>query len=148
MAADRRRTLAFGLTGALLVGGCGPASLDIGTPVNLHVWTTPTTVELDAPGWFADVSAVYLCPEEPPRLPDAAADRVGWTPGVGCEFMGSYPSRQGLTLSMPLDDIDVARRPAFDAARDWYIVLLDLDGDRVGAAIRSQFHAPTQPPAT
>lgn len=147
MGADRRRrSLApIGIVlVASLVAGCGNGSLEIGTPVNLHVSTTPETVEVDAPGWFADISAVYLCPVAPAQLPFAPADRVGWTPGESCEFMGSYPSREGLTLSLPLDGLGAARRPAFDAAVDWYLVLLDLDGDRVGSAISSRFHSPSE----
>ena len=31
---------------------------------------------------------------------------------------------------------------------EWYLVLLDLDGDRVSAAIRSAFDAPTLPAAS
>ena len=132
------------LGAALVAGGCINApSLDFGTPVNLHVSTTPTSVELDAPGWLADISAVYLCPSQPAHLPDNAAERVDWTPGPDCEFMGSYPSRDGLKLSMPVSGIHSERRPKFDAAVDWYVVLLDLDGNRVGSAINSQFHAPS-----
>jgi hypothetical protein len=62
--------------------------------------------------------------------------------------MGSYPGRDGLKLSMPLSGIQAERRPKFDAAADWYVVLLDLDGDRVSAAINSQFHAPAASPAS
>jgi hypothetical protein len=142
MGGDRRLVLSL-LATAFIAGGCaGGSSLDFGTPVNLHISTTPTTVELDAPGWFADVAAVYLCPSQPAHLPDSPADRVDWIPGAACEFMGSYPSRDGLTLSLPLSGVSPERRPAFDAAADWYLVLLDLDGNRVGSAISSRFHAP------
>jgi hypothetical protein len=138
-----RRLLVTLVGVALIAGGCvGGSSLDFGTPVNLHISTTPTSVELDAPGWFADVSAVYLCPAEPARLPDSPAERVDWTPGDACEFMGSYPSTDGLTLSLPLSGLKPERRPAFDAAADWFLVLMDLDGNRVGSAINSKFHAP------
>lgn len=140
---SRRRLLAGLAAATFVAGGCvGGSSLDFGTPVNLHISTTPASVELDAPGWFADVSAVYLCPSEPARLPDNAAERVDWTPGATCEFMGSYPSRDGLTLSLPLSGLKPERRPAFDAAPDWWLVLMDLDGNRVGSAINSRFHAP------
>ena len=141
--AGRGRVLVGLAAATLIAGGCvGGSSLDFGTPVNLHISTTPTSVELDAPGWFADVSAVYLCPSEPARLPDSAQERVDWTPGAPCEFLGSYPSRDGLTLSLPLSDIMPERRPAFDAAADWYLVLMDLDGNRVASAINTKVHAP------
>jgi hypothetical protein len=143
MDADRRAPLVGALAMSFLVGGCiGGTSLEIGTPVNLHVWTTPISVEVDAPGWFADVSRVYLCPKAPPQLPDGAREREGWTPGPGCQDFGSFRTEDGLETSLPLRAIDPDRRKAFDAAPDWYLLILDLDGTRVASSVRSQFHAP------
>ena len=66
MGGDRRLVVGLALT-ALIAGGCfGESSLEFGTPVNLHVWTTPTTVEVDAPGWLTTVSSIYLCFAAPP----------------------------------------------------------------------------------
>lgn len=126
-----------------VAGGCiGEGSLDIGTPVNLHVWTTPTTVEVDAPGWLTTVSSVYLCFEPPPRLPSDDAQRVGWTPGASCQEFGTYASPDGFTGSLPLSMLDPARRARFDAVADWYLLLVAVDGDRATSAISSRFHAP------
>ena len=44
---------------------------------------------------------------------------------------------------LPLADLAGETSAAFAAADDWYLLLLDLDGDRVSAAIRSRFTAPT-----
>jgi hypothetical protein len=145
MRADRlQRPLAGLVLLPLLLGGCvlGPGTLDGATPVNMHVWTTPTTVEIDAPGWTVDVSAVYLCATAPPRLPDASTDRIAWTPGGDCHDFGTHPSRDGLTVSLPLADLAGTAWPAFEASDEWYVLLLDLDGDLVSSAVRSQFHAP------
>lgn len=131
------------LIASVVVAGCvAPGTLDRAAPVNLHVWTTPNSVEVDAPGWLADISTVYLCPADPPRIPDAAADRVGWTPGGDCQGFGTHPSSDGLTVSLPISGIDDEKRPAFEAAADWYLLLLDFDGNRVSDAVRSRFHAP------
>jgi hypothetical protein len=126
------------------LGGCVdvPGSFDGPMAVRMHIRTTSTTVEVDASGWFADTSAVYLCPTAPPVLPEAAADRVGWTPGGECHDFGRHPSRDGLTISLPLSAIDGETWPAFESAEDWYLLLLDLDGDRVSSAVRSRIHAP------
>ena len=131
-----------------VLGGCVvvPGSLDGPIAVRLHIRTTPTTVEVDAPGWFADTSAVYLCATAPPVLPEAAADRVGWTPGGDCHDYGRHSSRDGLTISLPLSAIDRETWPAFESAEDWYLLLLDLDGDRVSSAVRSRIHAPMRRP--
>ena len=114
---------------AIVAGGClGGSSLDIGTPVNLHVWTTPTSVEVDAPGWITDASRLYLCAAEPARPPEGAADREGWAPGGPCQDLGTYAGPDGLRASLPLDRIDAERQPVFEAAGDWYLLILELDG--------------------
>ena len=137
-----RRLLNLGLT-AVIAGGCvGESSLDFGTPVVLHVWATPTTVEVDAPGWLTAVSSVYLCFAAPPRLPSDSASRVDWTPGEACQDFGSYESPDGFKSSIPLAMLDPGRRAAFEAAGDWYLLLVALDGDRATSAISSRFHAP------
>lgn len=145
MKAERRLVFAATLIGAVAaLGGCMavPGSFDGPIAVSMHIRTTPTTVELDAPGWFADTSAVYLCAAAPPVLPEAAADRVGWTPGGECHDFGRHSSRDGLTISLPLSAMQGETWPAFEAAEDWYLLLLDLDGERVSSAVRSRFPAP------
>ena len=128
---------------AVVAGGCiGESSLEFGTPVNLHVWTTPSTVEVDAPGWLTPVSSIYLCHEAPPRLPSDSGARVNWTPGDACQDFGTYESRDGFRASIDVGLLDPARRPAFEAAADWYLLLVAIDGDRATSAISSRFHAP------
>lgn len=142
MGGDRRLVIGLALT-AVIAGGCiGESSLEFGTPVNLRVWTTETTVEVDAPGWTADTSRVYVCAAEPPRPPEGAADREGWAPGGSCQDFGTYPSADGLRATLPLGAFDADQQPAFDAASDWYLLLLGLDGARVSSSIRTRFHAP------
>ena len=141
MGADRR-ILGLALT-AVLAGGCvGQSSLDFGTPVNLHVWTTPATVEIDAPGWLTSASSVYLCSEAPPRLPEDATKREDWSPGDACQDFGTYESPDGFKASIDLQQLDTARNPGFETAGDWYVVLVALDGDRATSSISTRFHAP------
>jgi hypothetical protein len=142
MGVDRRHVGALALI-SIVAGGCiGDSSLDFGTPVNLHVWTTPTTVEVDAPGWLTTVSSIYLCYEPPPRLPSDSASRTNWTPGVACQDFGTYESPDGLRGSIDIELLDPARRPAFETAADWYVLLVAIDRDRATSAISSRFHAP------
>lgn len=112
------------------------------TPVNLHVATTATSVEIDAPGWFAETSAVYLCSAEPPPLPEPGPDRVGWTPGPACHDFGRYESRKGLVASLGLSDLAGPAWAPFAAAEDWYVLIVAVRGDRVSSAIRSRVAAP------
>ena len=128
---------------AFLVAGCGQLPpLDMGTPVQMRVWTTPTTVEVDAPTWVTDASRIYLCATEPPRVPDGARDREGWSPGGSCQDLGTYAGPDGLRVSLPIGALDENRRPAFDQASDWYLLILELDGGRITNSVRTRFHAP------
>jgi hypothetical protein len=137
-----RRLVALALT-AVVAGGCiGESSLEFGTPVNLHVWTTPTTVEVDAPGWLTTVSSIYLCSEAPPRLPSDSASRVDWTPGDACQDFGTYEGPDGFRASVDVGLLDPARRPVFEAAADWYLLLVARDGGRATSTISTRFHAP------
>jgi len=136
---------AIGLASAAIVlAGCVAETtpLDHALPVVLRVTTSATSVDVDAPGWLADVSAVYLCPSAPPALPDASSARLGWTPGGDCHDFGRHPSPDGLTLSLPVADLAEGSWPTFEAAQDWYLLVLDLDGELVSNAVRSRFHAP------
>ena len=128
-----------------VAGGCvlGPSSLDGPMAVNLHVATTRTSVEVDAPGWYAPTSAVYLCPTDPPPLPEPGPERDGWTPGSSCHDYGQHPSRDGLVISLPIADLAPSDRPAFADADDWYLLLLDVDpSGRVASATRTRFPRP------
>jgi len=112
------------------------------TPINLHVATTSTSVDIDAPGWFAETTAIYLCSAEPPPLPEPGPDRVGWSPGSACHDYGRYDSRKGLVASLGLADLAGPAWAPFAAAQDWYVLIVDVRGDRVSIAIRSRFAAP------
>lgn len=47
-----------------------------------------------------------------------------------------------ITATLPLDALTEMERPAFDAAADWYLLLVEVEGARATAAIRSSFSAP------
>lgn len=148
-AADVRRghAIRVALAGAALAvasNACvlDPAALDGPIAVNLHITPTPTTIDIDAPGWFAPVSGVHLCATAPPFLPDPGPARIAWTPGAGCHDFGRFASEDGLVATLPLDDLSGEERATFAAAPDWYVLLLELDGDRVDSAVRSRFTPP------
>jgi hypothetical protein len=128
----------------MVVTGCseGLGRMDDALPVALRITTTPTTVEIDAPGWLADVSEIYVCAKPPPTLPDSTTDRRGWRPGGDCHDFGRHPSGDGLAVSLQVADMAGPKWSTFEAASDWYVLVLDLDGDLVTSAVRSQFHAP------
>lgn len=132
---------------AALVGGCRlPSSaLDGPLAVPLRIEATADAVQVDAPGWFAPETVIYLCPTEPPELPEPGPDRDGWTPGASCHDYGKVAAPDGLEVSLPVDALSDAERPAFEAATDWYLLIVKVEGTRATAAIRSSFSAPIRP---
>ena len=71
-----------------------------------------------------------------------APDRDGWAPGAPCHDSGRGAAPDGLTITLPLDALSEAERPSFDAAADWPLLLIEVEGTRATAAIRSSLSAP------
>lgn len=147
MQSERVRLPALFLASLVVVAGCAvPGSLDRVLPMPLRIKTTPTSVEVQAAG-LANTSAVYLCATAPPYLPNEPADRVNWKPGGDCHDYGTHDTRDGLDISLPLADLAASPdAEAFRAVPDWYLLLIELDGDRATSSVRSQFHAPDDLP--
>jgi hypothetical protein len=135
--------VAFALV-ALLVAGCRLPSeaLDGPIAVPLRITPTATTVEIDAPGWYAADTVVYLCSAEPPALPEPGPAREGWTPGGACHDYGHVPSADGLTAVLALAELTEAERPVFEAVANWSVLLVGVEGDRATSAIHTSFAAP------
>lgn len=142
-----RALLVLAIVGGGLVAGCRlpENALDGPLAVPLRITTTPDAVEVDAPTWYATDTVVYLCPTEPPSLPEPGPERVGWTPGSSCHDFGHHDATDGLETTLRLDALNQPERPAFEAAKNWFLLLLEVEGDRVTAAIHSSFTAPIQP---
>lgn len=127
-----------------VVGGCRlPSSaLDGPLAVPLRIEATADAVQVDAPSWFAPETAIYLCSTEPPQLPEPGPDRDGWTPGAACHDYGKVAAPDGLKATLAVDALTDVERPAFEAAADWYLLIVKVEGARATAAIRSSFSAP------
>jgi len=127
-----------------VVGGCRLPSnaLDGPLAVPLRITATTAAIEVDAPGWFASDTVIYLCPTEPPALPEPGPSRDGWTPGSSCHDYGHFAAADGLKGTLPLDALTDVERRSFDDASDWYLLVVGIEGARVRAAIHSRFSAP------
>jgi hypothetical protein len=141
----RSAALVLSIVAALVLAGCsleGPI-LDGPIAVNLHVHSTDTTIEVDAPGWFAERSRVYVCHTDPPLLPDPGPERIGWEPGDACHAYGLIEGDGGLVASLPIADLLGEQGADFAAAEAWYLLMLEVDPeDRVLGAVRSRFDVP------
>jgi len=106
---------------------------------------TGDAIEVDAPTWYAAQTAMYLCTSEPPPLPEPGPDRVGWTPMGPCHDFGQVAAEDGLHVTQSLDVLTEADRQALEAADDWYLLIVKLEGDRATAAAHSSFASPIRP---
>ena len=147
--ADRRRIARFArlglLAGASILAGCEVSQglLDAPYPVNLHVAATADAVEVEAPEWFADRTDIFLCPSEPPFLPDPGPARVDWDPGPPCHGFGRFESASGLATTLALADLSAGEREVFAEAESWYLLLVDVAADdHAVAAGRTRFGVP------
>ena len=142
---DRRAAVLVAVLLGVVAGGCEASQglLDAPYPVNLHVDATADAVGVEAPEWYADQTDVFLCPDEPPYLPDPGPARVDWHPGSPCHAFGRFESASGLTASLALDELTAAERPAFANAESWYLLLVDVGpDDRAVGAARTRFGVP------
>jgi hypothetical protein len=133
------------LAGATILAGCEVSQglLDAPYPVNLHVAATADAVEVEAPEWYADRTDIFLCPSEPPFLPDPGPARQGWDPGPPCHGFGSFESANGLATTLALADLSAAERETFASAESWYLLLVDVAADdHAMAAARTRFGVP------
>ncbi len=142
-----RRSALLGLGVAIvMVGGCRipENALDGPLAIPLRITATTEAIDVDAPTWYSDRTAIYLCSSEPPPLPEPGPRRVGWTPGTECHDFGEVGSPDGLRTTLPLDQLTNEDLAPFINAKDWFLLLVRMEGDRAAAAIHSSFPGPIQ----
>lgn len=143
------RLVGLALGASVVAGGCvlSPASLDGPLAVELNISTTPTSINVEAPTWFAPESRLFLCPADPPPLPEPGPARIGWEPGGDCVGFAPADSKDGLEVELPTSAADASAGSPFLAADDWYLLILDVREDRVVSGIRTRFPRPDGWPA-
>ena len=132
---------------AFVAGGCRlpDNALDGPLALPLRIAAEPDSIEVDAPTWYAADTAIYLCPTEPPPLPEPGPDREGWTPGGQCHRFENQAAPDGLHIVLGLGELSTAERATLQDAKDWYLLLVEVEGGRAIAAIHSSFPAPPRP---
>jgi hypothetical protein len=136
--------IAVGMFATLLVGGCRlpENALDGPLAVPLRITASAESIDVDAPTWYADETAIFVCPTEPPALPAPGPERNGWAPGGECHDFGRVRSPDGLATTLRLDTLTSEELAPFLDARDWFLLLVAVEGDRANAAIHSSFPGP------
>jgi hypothetical protein len=122
------RIAAGGVALASLLAGCAGAAMSGPTtePTTVvNVRRTATEVVFDVPGWRRSGAQVYLCSRalqldpDPERLRTAAA-------ASHCLDLGAGPAGSGIEgIGMPFDSLSTADRATFDAAKRWFVVIVE-----------------------
>ena len=141
---SRLATATIVLLAALAVAGCRlpENALDGPLAVPLRITATAEKIDVEAPSWYADETAIFICPSVPPSLPAPGPGRDGWTPGGSCHDFGRVRSPDGLATTLELDTMTNEELAPFVDARDWFLLLVAVEGDRATAAIQSSFPGP------
>jgi hypothetical protein len=140
----RAALLLFGVVAVVAAGGCRlpENALDAPLAVPLRITATAETIKVDAPNWYAAETSLYLCPMEPPSLPEPGPSRASWTPGGSCHDFGRFGAADGLQATLPLEALTEAERIALNAVDDWYLLVVKVEAGRATAAIQSSFASP------
>lgn len=137
-AAGRRRIVlrlgAILLAGAALAG-CQAQIDAAGEPGDTQVLVSRSSsgLAVSAPEWRPPRTLVYLCPTAPTKTVAGLVDAGTISLSSDCVTYGLIDTSRGLETTLGYGTIDAARRPTFESAPDWHLVLIGIRG---GAAER------------
>lgn len=120
--------------GAVLAG-CQAQIDAAGEPGDTRVLVSRSSSALviSAPEWRPPRTLVYLCPAAPTKTVVGLVDAGTISLPADCVSYGLIDTARGLETTLGYGTIDAARRPTFESAPDWHLVLI---GIRDGAADR------------
>lgn len=79
--------------------------------------------------WSAKKTLFVLCPSEPKETQEGLADAGTLHLDPECQSYGLLDTPNGIDLRLGLGDIDAGRRATFDAAPEWWIVMIGVEGN-------------------
>lgn len=115
---------------AVVVAGCAQfdAADDLGA-TQLVVGREAGALTAQSQSWSARQTIFVLCPTAPTETQDGLTDAGTLHLDPSCQSYGLLDTDGGIDLRLGLGDIDAGRRPAFDAAPEWWIVMIGVEGD-------------------
>ncbi|MDP9482305.1 MAG: hypothetical protein M3P84_03685 [Chloroflexota bacterium] len=127
------RRLAFVAVAGAALAGCQAQIDAAGEPGDTQVLVSRSSSALvvSAPQWRPPRTLVYLCPVAPIKTVAGLEDAGSISLSVDCVTYGLIETGRGLEATFGYGTIDAARRPIFESAPDWHLVLI---GIRDGAA--------------
>jgi hypothetical protein len=129
------RRLASMLLAGVAVAGCQAQIDAAGEPGDTQVLVSRSSsgLTVSAPEWRPPQTLVYLCPTAPIKTVAGLVDAGTISLSADCVTYGLIDSSRGLETTLGYGTIDATRRPTFESAPDWHLVLI---GVRDGAADR------------
>jgi hypothetical protein len=123
------------LLASAALAGCQAQIDAAGEPGDTQVLVSRSGTGLDvtAPEWRPPRTLVYLCPAAPTKTVAGLVDAGTISLAPECVTFGLVDTSRGLAVTLGYGTIDATRRPAFESAPDWHLVLI---GIRDGAADR------------
>lgn len=124
-----RAAIAGLLAAAILVSaGCEAQLQAVSEPgdTQVIVGSRPDGLTVEAPTWNPATTIVYLCPVAPAKTASGLADAGTIELDATCQSYGTKDTSHGLTASLGFGRLDAARRAAFEASPQWYLVLVGL----------------------
>lgn len=127
------RGLASITLGAAVLAGCQAQIDAAGEPGDTQVLVARSSsgLTVSAPEWRPPRTLVYLCPVAPTKTVAGLVDAGSISLSVDCVNYGLIDTGRGLETTLGYGTIDATRRPTFESAPDWHLVLI---GIRDGAA--------------
>jgi hypothetical protein len=127
--------LASMLLAGVAVAGCQAQIDAAGEPGDTQVLVSRSSsgLTVSAPEWRPPQTLVYLCPTAPIKTVAGLVDAGTISLSADCVTYGLIDTSRGLETTLGYGTIDATRRPTFESAPDWHLVLI---GVRDGAADR------------
>lgn len=132
----RAARLAWILGAAVVLVGCQAQIDAAGEPGDTQVLVSRSSsgLTVTAPLWRPPQTLVYLCPVAPTKTVAGLVDAGSISLSADCVTYGLIDTSNGLETTLGYGTIDAVRRPTFEAAPDWHLVLIgirDRAADRV-----------------
>lgn len=103
----------------------------------LIVGRDSTGLSLESPEWRPPETIVYLCPTAPTKTFATLADAGTISLSADCRSYGKLDTAQGLHTTLGFGALDASRRQRFEAAPQWYVVLVGVRDGNVDRVFRT-----------
>ncbi|MEO8228566.1 MAG: hypothetical protein ABI628_02260 [Chloroflexota bacterium] len=125
------------------LAGCQAQIDAAGEPGDTQVLVSRSSSALtvSASEWRPPRTLVYLCPVAPTRTVAGLVDAGSISLSVDCVAYGLIDTARGLETTLGFGTIDATRRPVFESAPDWHLVLIGIKDGAADQVFRTAISA-------